>query len=263
MAANDNKTTPFASVKQVTIRRLHRRVGYAISLFLLFLVVTGVLMHRSTDWGIEEVRLGSSWLTSWYRPAPTDGVQHYQIGPHWLSKVDNRLYLNGTTIDGDAGVSDHVLGAVMVDDFFVVATADSLVLMSPDGQLIERIGLALLPGRMTAIGQNGNRAVIINTAYGQFVADASLMSWTAIAQPAGQEILWSRPQGAPEKITADVMDAYYEQGVLLTQFFYDVHTGRIFGTLGVWVMDVTALGVLFLLVSGLFRMRPQVKKKAG
>lgn len=230
----------------------HRRLGIAAALLVCVLALTGLALNHGQALRLDSRQLRASWLLDWYgieRPAPVS----FAAGAHWVTWWEPTLYLDGRPV---METPAPPLGASPAGpDLIAVAFADTLLLLTPEGAVVERLGLAALPGPLRAIGTGPAGAVTVATERGLFTADADLLGW----QPSTAAPVWARPAPLPEMVHARLAAAAGGPGLPLERVLLDVHSGRILGAWGPWLMDAAALALLALAATGLltwWRRRP-------
>lgn len=228
-------------------RRLHRSFGAAIAVFIIFMVLSGLAINHSKGLGLDQGRVSQSFLLSWYG---LDGPQHilsFEVGSDWLSFAGSQLYLNGKVIS----TLSNGIGAVSSGDMLIAAGNEELLILDRDGRLIERIHwLPPGAGPIESIGLLANGFAVVKSTDQIWSADADLLNW----QRAGDTItspVWSHSKPAPEIIRQAITLQYRGGGLSLEQLLLDVHSGRVFGSVGILVYDLLALGIGFLAISGL------------
>ena len=63
-------------------------------------------------------------------------------------------------------------------------------------------------------------------------------------------VIWAEKSALPETLRASIAQDYQGEGITLERLVLDVHSGRIAGLVGVYVMDAVAIGMLLLVMSG-------------
>jgi len=90
----------------------HRRIGLLASLFIFFLVVTGIALQHSDDLNLPEKFLSNTWLLKYYGIKPNP-ITTYQLGNQTVSHAGETIYLSGKPIDVHA---DSLQGAIAIKD---------------------------------------------------------------------------------------------------------------------------------------------------
>ena len=115
---------------------------------------------------------------------------------------------------------------------------------------MERLGSASLPdGTPRRLGRlAGDSPVVIETTTGRYASDGELLTWSPLA--AEKKVVWSEPAEVPAPIRKPILRANRGDGLTFNRVILDLHSGRFFGRLGVWVVDLAAVALIFLTVSG-------------
>jgi hypothetical protein len=156
------------------------------------------------------------------------------------------------------------VGAVSNGDLFIAAGDAEILLLDRQGSLVERIPWASISNApIEAIGLQANMLVSIKTADQVWLADADLLNWQPAKKPPTSP-QWSSSAPAPEDLQQSIKSLYRGEGLSLERVLLDLHSGRIFGSIGVLIYDLLALALGFLSISGLvlwFRSRRNGKGK--
>jgi hypothetical protein len=237
------------------LRRWHTRIGLAAVVFFLFLAVTGVVLNHTTELGLDARYVHAAGLARWYGIAAESPRHAFRSGKHDLVAANGRWVLDGH-ISGER--VPQPIGLVELPDMVVVASSDSLYLYGKDGVLIDRLEKSALPAvPVQAIGA-GARQLALRTASGTFESSDAL-SW----QPARRNaITWSSPADlsiAERERYAEML----EPGISVQQILLDLHSGRFAGRYGPLAVDLLAvfLGVLSLSGAWLFLKRKHRRER--
>jgi hypothetical protein len=224
------------------LRRWHARIGFAAVIFFLFLAATGVVLNHATGLGLDTRYVHSAWLARWYGIAPDSPSHAFRAGRHDLVAANGRWLLDGR-ISGEK--NPQPVGLVELSGMVFVASSASLYIYGKDGALIDRLERSSLPGSpVQAIG-SGAKHLVLRTEEGTFETPDAL-SWRPAPRDA---IAWS----APAALSAAERARYaklLEPGVSVERLLQDLHSGRFAGRYGPLVVDLLAVFLTLLSLSG-------------
>lgn len=227
------------------LNRWHRRLGIFTALFVLLLAVSGWLLNHTERFRLDENHVSSAWLLDWYGIQPQQPPRSYAVGDHQVTQIDSHLYFDEQRISSRV---NHLIGAVQLDEFFVVATQEALYLLLASGQLVEQLGgTAGVPAGMQAIGIDADDQLIIHAAHGIYTADLDTLEWQHTEADA---VDWSQPSPAPNDHIDTVLQQYRGSGLPYERVLLDLHSGRVLGQAGVWLVDIVALLFAGLAITG-------------
>ncbi len=223
--------------------RWHSRVGVALFWLLIALSLSGIALNHTDRLGLAKISLDHSLVRHWYGLAEpseqplTLHQRHYQLSAH--RSGDTTV---GTLVHGGqrvASCTPPIHSALeLSNQLAAVLCAQELILLHRDGQLFDiwqpltglPTGLVALEKLDTQlIGRTGDgRLWLLDVE--QFTATAT--ATTATTDPANEFVA----------VAADQASSVSLQTLLL-----DLHSGRLFGRAGIWVVDIA--GVLFCLLA--------------
>lgn len=229
------------------LHKWHRRIGLVATIFIIFLVLTGIALQHSDDFKLNTKYLSSSWLLEHYGIKPNP-ITTYQLGNQTVSHAGELIYLSGKPIQHYV---ESIHGAISyANNEFVIATSNSLLVINNDGGIIDEIstqdGLQEAPIGI-ALSKN-NTTVIrgINT-YWESIGD--LTQWRTLQGP--------HPRWVAPTITLPALKQVIESHdmslqINLERFLLDAHSGRFFGKYGIYIIDIAAILLLILSVTGIW-----------
>jgi len=237
------------------LRHWHARIGVAAVVFFLFLAVTGVVLNHATGLGLDNRYVHAAWLAGWYGVTAEPPRHAFRSGRHDLIAANGRWALDGR-VSGEK--FPRPVGLVELPDMVVVASSTSLYLYGKDGVLIERLERNALPAvPVQAIGAGASR-LVLRTASGNFETSDAL-SWRPAPRDA---VAWS----SPADLSLAEREAYARMlapGISAQQILLDLHSGRFAGRYGPLVVDLLAvfLGILSLSGAWLFLKRKHRRER--
>jgi hypothetical protein len=206
---------------QTRFRRSHRWVGTVLVAFVLYLAVTGILLNHSSDFGLDRQYIGWSWLLDAY----------------------------------GMGEPEPYAGRVEVGPLVVVGDGRRVHVLLESGELVETIDLAAqLPQAIARLGRAGDRAVL-QSGDRLYQSDDELTIFEAWDDGDAAAVSWSREVEADTEGLEALQAAWRGQGLTVERVLLDLHSGRIFSLPGRLLMDILAIGMILLGVSGLLLAR--------
>lgn len=233
------------SARRVVLR-WHRRLGVVLALVLAIVAITGVLLNHTDRLGLSERYVSSDWLLDWYGVRVPSEPVSFKVGEHFVSQIGTRLYYDATLLEGDYG---PLLGAVTIAQTVVVAVEGQLLLFTPDGALIEKLGGQHgVPAGMRGLGRK-DEWLVIRAAHGDYLVDAFFSRWRE--RPFVRAV-WAQPTPLPTARKASLVRAYRAHGLSMERLMGDLHSGRVLGRAGPYILDVAALLLLVLTATGVW-----------
>ncbi|MFW5450525.1 MAG: PepSY-associated TM helix domain-containing protein [Methylophagaceae bacterium] len=228
------------------LRSLHRSIGATVALFVLLLAITGIMLNHTTDLKLDQRYLTWDWLLEHYGLGFIQADSVYLLDQTVVSQFGTQIFIDATPI---TKVNRPLLGGVSLDDIMVLATDDALLLLTPEGEFIERISEAAgIPPEIQNIGLFHGEPVL-QTREGLWRSDFMLDRWEQISL---QGVGWSLPQPMPDSIEQEIASYFHGKGVTIEHVVLDLHNGRIIGKAGIWLLDILAILMIFLALTGLW-----------
>lgn len=223
------------------MRNLHRSMGVAVAIFLLLFATTGVVLNHSAQFNLDQRYISWSWLMSHYGIGEAEPDAVFLVDNKILSQFDTQLFVDDLPV---SHIHRPLVGGIALEDLMVLATDNALVLLTRDGEFIERMGAeAGVPGPIQNIGTYHGEPVV-QARNGMWRSNFMLDKWEPISL---QGVSWSMPYPLPDAVAVSLQQFFYGQGVSVEQLLIDIHNGRILGDFGVLLVDI--LGILLVILS--------------
>jgi hypothetical protein len=202
-------------------RRNHRWAGATLVAFVLFLSLTGIALNHSTDLGLDRRYVTWNWLLEAY----------------------------------GMGLPESYAGMVTLDPLVVVGDGQRVHVLLTSGELVESIDLGMqLPGGIDRVGVVGDRA-ILQSGGNVLRSDADLTEFHAWADSDAADVTWS-DEVAPDTAGLEALEATWRgHGLTVERVLLDLHSGRLFRIPGRLLLDIVAIGLILLSISGLILAR--------
>ncbi len=232
---------------RASLQQWHRRVGMTGAVFFVFLITTGLLLNHTGALGLGKRFVETPWLLDLYRISAPEPPVAFSAGDHFVSSLGDRLYLDTKEL---AERAERLIGGLKIGDTLLIAIPGKLLIVSPTGELIERIGSADgVPAGMKRIGLTPSGQLVIRAAHGDYLADLEKLDWR---KSTTADVDWATSLPLPPELEEKLMQAYRGSGLPLERVILDLHSGRIVGQWGVYVVNGAALLFLALVITGLW-----------
>jgi hypothetical protein len=225
----------------------HRWAGLAAALFVLLLCVTGVVLNHGAALGLARLYLQSPWLLDLYGVGSGPPPVAFGAGEHYVALSGDRVYFGDRALGERAGA---LVGAVALPDGIAVALPDRLLLLTSGGDLVETLRAAEgVPADIRRIGVGPDGRLVVDAAAGRLAPDLDTLHWEAV-DAAG--VAWAEPVPLPAAIAGAITADARAHTLTLERVLLDLHSGRIATRFGAWFMDLVALTLISLVLSGLW-----------
>jgi hypothetical protein len=222
---------------------------------LVFLSFTGILLNHSPAAGLSKRILSSEWLLDWYG-FETVALSGFKVGKQWISHPGHReLYIDGQPV---AACAPPLLSAARTDSFLIALCKDELVILSFNGELVEKINmLSGLPEYTT------NMKYFNNTLFIQSHNKILSLDPDTLKVKPSELIIesWPLPSSLPSTIIEKLKQNSQLPGISLETVILDLHSGRFFGDAGVLFVDFMGLLTVFLAMTGTYVWFMKRRKK--
>ena len=234
----------------------HRKLGICSVVFVILLSITGILINHSHPLSLDSRKVTLTWLLDNYGIKSPSNINIYQTTP-LLASSDNLIWIQQfAPIEAEQPIS----AIIPFNHFYVAITPSTLYLISLQGQLVEQQDSSVgLPQEIEAIGQDGQ--LWLKTANGYFFSNDDLIDWTP-ASPF-QAIEWVKPLPSFQvaEALATVSLKARSHSLNWERVLLDVHSGRFFGPLGPWFMDLVAIALIIMSLTGIYLWQKTKKTK--
>ena len=234
------------------LREWHRKLGIMAAFFIIFLSLSGVALNHTTTLSLAHQPITSTWLLDHYGIAPPSDVRFYQQNS--LHVTNNLLWLNEMLLLESAS---DIVAAISIlptqnsnSQIILAVSSNQIYLFNQQGDLIDQLGEELgVPQNINALSVNNND-VILRTATGYFQTNIDFLKWQKIAFV--REPDWIEAVEVSDHAKATAALLYRSRFLTLERIILDAHSGRIFGLFGVLFMDLVAILLILLSLSGIY-----------
>ena len=227
------------------LRKLHAWFGLFAAVFVILWSITGVLLNHAEQFHLER-HVSSARFADWLKlpvSAPQTGIA--PDSAIWISSGLTNKYFADREFADDAS---RLLSAVKIPYGYAVLTEQALWLLSDSGEVLEKINQSLLPARADQLWFSAQTPLIIETPAGFFSANDEVSDWNRVSTTDALQKHQAQP--LPTELQAQLLKREKRAVLSWQRLIQEIHSGRAFGALGVYIADFAALCLLFLALSG-------------
>lgn len=252
----------------------HRRVGLFIAPVILMLAVTGILINHSQQLGWFEQPVYSKAIGLLYGVKPEPIVSGFPILPlqsdslsaprQWAIQSGDQLLLDTLPVGHCSGA---LKGALTWDSMLAFLCGNELLFFTQAGELVEQmfdlpdahyLGISEATGRLVISSRlrresSDHPAPDCSRAVCHYL-NPDLWQWQAASSSDSSAVdsglRWSSARQLPERLSAPLNRQRPLPGISLERVLLDLHSGRLFGNLGILIVDLAGLLMILLVLSG-------------
>ncbi len=233
-------------VTKKSINQIHKFTGIAVCVFLIHLSITGIFLNHTEDLGLDEKYTASPMILALYNISMPSQEESFLVDNIFISRFGDQVFMGNQPIIKS---ENPIMGAAFSNQILAIAFANEMVLLTQEGKLIERISsTAELPENIQKLGVSEDILYL----------KTSDLVWQSSDQAQAWELSdsdfndWSNEVVIPDQQTKQIEMYFSGKGVSLEQFFLDLHNGNIIKGFGKWLLDIIAIFLLLLSISGIW-----------
>lgn len=238
-------------VLKLKLRKLHKYLGFAFSLFILHLTVTGILLIYPKTFNIEDTYISNYFILKKYNMDTYKEVKGLVNKEDEVVIIKNNIYLNSKFIDK---FSDEIINILYQkkENKIIVLSKSYIGLYffeNIDSQLeiidiirlentkkIKDLGLNLLDDKVFL--KNNNDYFNLNNNY-----------LLELVNKKDENINWSNISKIDKKLAKYYLNIHQGKGVSLTRILTELHNGKFFGSIFTLILFFSSLSLIFLTLS--------------
>ncbi|MEW6997327.1 PepSY domain-containing protein [Colwelliaceae bacterium BS250] len=237
------------------LRDIHRQLGMALAFFIIFLAITGMLINHGNSLQLDKTKVSLNWLHDHYNISAPEHFDKYVITPKsdivvagkqvWLD--EQLLFIS----------QDKIISAGTWLQFIIVTTENSMQLYNSAGELVDVMDASAgLPQGIQKLAVQ-NSQVILHTQNGLYQSNDELYSWQLTTNADATAALYPKNNWFKAIAVTDLENQFYShqyRSQILTweRVILDIHSGRFFAGIGVLFMDLVAIFLILLSLTGIY-----------
>ena len=233
-------------VTKKSINQIHKFTGIAVCIFLIHLSITGIFLNHTEDLGLDEKYTASPMILALYNISMPSQEESFLVDNIFISRFGDQVFMGNQPIIKS---ESPIMGAAFSNQILAIALANEMVLLTQEGELIERISsTAELPENIQKLGVSDD-ILFLKTPNQVWQSSDQAQAWELSDSNFND---WSNEVIMPDQQTKQIEMYFSGKGVSLEQFFLDLHNGNIIKGFGKWLLDIIAIFLLLLSISGIW-----------
>ena len=220
--------------------RWHRRSGLAAAFIVILVTLSGLALNHTGDLELDRHYPQSSLLLLPYGSA-IEVRQGISTKDGWLYVSDQQGLLDAKIL----GECSQLIGFASTDSEMLLVCEEQWLLLSADWTFLELIDPAFFQlEHIKAVGTDEEYFAVQVDPGLWYELDLETYSAQLLSKSA---IVSAQYELAPLPLS---IDASRNKSISWQRLLLDMHSGRWLGTYGVWLVDIAAVMLLFLALSG-------------
>lgn len=229
------------------VRRWHVRIGLSTGIVLVMLATTGILINHAQTLSLSETRI-PSWLAAWSYNLKENDIQSIRLGEIEAETDGVELWVSANGVTHTSDCSENLIGARRFAEEIWISCENQISIYLVEAgtpELVEQINVySGLPNPISRFGAC-NLAPCVESQSQLFRYSQLQFNWQ-IAEAENGMFFWSEePQTSKAFIVPLELNWH--------RWLLDLHSGRLFGSIGVFIVDLTGIALLILVTTGIIR----------
>ena len=238
-------------VLKLKLRKLHKYLGFAFSIFILHLTVTGILLTYPETFNVEETYISNFFILKKYNMDTHKEVYGLSNIEDEVVIIKNNIYVNNKFIDKFNNEIINLLYQKKEERIIVLSKSviGIYFLESIDGEFeINNIISLENTKKIKQLGLNlSDDIVFLNSDKEYYNLDNDNL--LKLVNEQDKNIKWSNISTIDKKLAKSYLNIHQGKGVSLTRILTELHNGKFFGSIFTLILFFSSLSLIFLTLS--------------
>ena len=236
---------------KLKLRKFHKYLGFAFSIFILHLTITGILLTYPKTFNIEETYLSNFFILKKYNMDTHREVYGLSNIEDEVILIKNHIYINSKFVDKFRNEIINILYQKKENKIIVLSksTIGIYFFENIDSELeIKDIISIENTNKIKYLGLNLSDDIVFlknDNEYYNF-DDSYLLE---LANEKDKNIKWSNISTIDKKLAKYYLNIHQGKGVSLTRVLTELHNGKFFGSIFTLILFFSSLSLIFLTLS--------------
>lgn len=240
-------------MKTRKLLKYHQKIGLMSVIVVILLSITGILLNHTEELSLKKQSVNSHFIQNWYGIELPKKSQVFKLGEDWVSVYGNHTWVNQTQLND----SKTTCAANIPIGYFLCSETHGL-LYTEQWELIDRISYPAEKQAPKLFNQSPQLTISFadNT---QWQLNEEFTQLQQVSNLTSQDF---SQVTLPKEIEKQIEAHYQSNGINWERLLLDLHSGRFFGSLGVWIIDLFAILFVVLGITGIWIWQKQTAKKS-
>jgi len=238
-------------VLKLKLRKLHKYLGFAFSLFILHLTITGILLIYPKTFNIEDTYISNYFILKKYNMDTHKEVKGLVNIEDEVVIIKNNIYLNSKFVDKFSDEIINILYQKKENKIIVLSKSNiGLYFFENIDNELEIIDIISIENTKKinhlGLSLSGNKVFLKNdNDYYNLDNNHQLK----LVDKIEKNIKWSNTNKINKKLAKYYLNIHQGKGVSLTRILTELHNGKFFGSIFTLVLFFSSLSLIFLTLS--------------
>ncbi len=224
--------------------RWHKRIGVMVCLLILFLASTGFVLNHSSQWGWDRTPITSAWVLRSYGFKKDQQIKSLKVNQNWWTVAGTHLFLDERKLKT---CDHHWLLPLNIPPWVITACGQQIFLWFEDGQLVDTLYDLPEPQLLGLVESPQHKPLLL---YRDNRYQLELETFTFEPVNVDDAVVTPVPEALPKHLHQAILPQAIPEELNWERWLLDLHSGRWFGSWGVFVMDFVAFAMIGLALSG-------------
>ena len=238
------------------LKRLHKIIGVSVCLIVIHLSITGIVLMYPNTFKLQDTYYTNSYISNLYDMYTITDVRVFDGLEEDLGVINSKIITSDMVID--TGIN-NIIGALKKDNLIFTLNDKNVLLIQESDFGLEIIRETKIPFTAVSIGKDEDKILVKEEAGKIYILDESLsFSLVKNNEIEFNEMLIVLPD---EEAAIYYLHQVQGPGIQALRLFADLHNGRFFGPLVMFIFAITSILVIFLSISGSYMaLKPSIKR---
>ena len=238
---------------KLKLRKLHKYLGFAFSIFILHLTVTGILLTYPKTFNIEETYMSNFFILKKYNMDTHREVYGLSNIEDEVVIIKNNIYINSKFVDK---FNEDIINILYQkkDKKIIILSKSTIGIYffeNIDGELeINDIISLENTKKIKYLGLNLSDDIVFLKNDNEFYNfDDNYLLKLVNEKDKEKDIKWSNVSKINKKLAKYYLSIHQGEGVSLTRILTELHNGKFFGSIFTLILFFSSLSLIFLTLS--------------